>query len=456
MAPILMTSDLERADRRQALLLYPVFLASGAAAILYQIVWQRALFRFLGTSMESVTMIVTAFMLGLGLGSLAGGVISEKSRMPLALVFGFVELGIGAFGLVSLPLFGWIANATSQASGLAIGLIAFAAVLIPRCSWAERCPSWSPTCPPVQERRTIRRHALLHQHDRIGPRLAGGRPVDPRRPRAAVHRSARRRRQSPRGRRGDRRTRRPAEGRMIAALGLAFLSGFIALSYEILWYRAFSFASGTAANTFGLLLGAYLLGLALGALAIRRVCRDSDAAARSLQLAFLVRLIVFANLIGFLVVPCLGWLMTAGATRTWSLVAVGVAAAGLGTVFPLLSHLAIEPDDHAGRRVSYVYLTNILGSTAGSLGTGFVLMDHLSLAATHVLLFFLGLAMAMLPLFLDTGRPRTAALAAIGVLGLAGALFGTKPFDGIYEKLQLKTEYTRERRFKHVVETGAA
>ena len=240
---------------------------------------------------------------------------------------------------------------------------------------------------------------------------------------------------------------------MIAALGLAFLSGFIALSYEILWYRAFSFASGTAANTFGLLLGAYLLGLALGVLAVRSVCRDSDAAARSLQLAFLVRLIVFANVIGFLVVPCLGWLMTAGATRTWSLVAVGVAAAGLGTVFPLLSHLAIEPDDHAGRRVSYVYLTNILGSTAGSLGTGFVLMDHLSLAATHLLLFFLGLAMAMLPLFLDTGRPRTVALAAIGVLGLAGALFGTKPFDGIYEKLQLKTEYTRERRFKHVVET---
>ncbi|RPH35083.1 MAG: spermidine synthase, partial [Planctomycetota bacterium] len=240
---------------------------------------------------------------------------------------------------------------------------------------------------------------------------------------------------------------------MIAALGLAFLSGFIALSYEILWYRAFSFASGTAANTFGLLLGAYLLGLALGALAIRRVCRDTDAAARSLQLAFLVRLIVFANLIGFLVVPCLGLLVTAGMTRTWSLLAVGVAAAGLGTVFPLISHLAIEPDDRAGRRVSYVYLTNILGSTAGSLGTGFVLMDHLSLAAIHVLLFFLGLAMAMLPLFLNTGSRRTGASAAIGVLGLACALFGTTPFDRIYEKLQLKTEYTRDRRFKHVVET---
>lgn len=111
--------------------LYPVFLISGFAAILYQLVWQRALFRLLGTSSESVTLIVTAFMLGLGLGSLAGGALSTRSGRPLALVFGLIELGIGAFGLVSLPLFSWIAAATPDAAGLSIGLIAFVAVLVP-------------------------------------------------------------------------------------------------------------------------------------------------------------------------------------------------------------------------------------------------------------------------------------------------------------------------------------
>jgi len=112
-------------------ILYPVFLISGFAAILYQLVWQRALFRLLGTSSESVTLIVTAFMLGLGLGSLAGGAWSSKPGRPLALLFGLVELGIGAFGLISLPLFSWIAAETPEASGLSIGLIAFIAVLIP-------------------------------------------------------------------------------------------------------------------------------------------------------------------------------------------------------------------------------------------------------------------------------------------------------------------------------------
>lgn len=118
-------------DRVSAPVLYAVFLASGFAAILYQLVWQRSLFRLLGTSSESVTMVVTAFMLGLGLGSLAGGAASVRARLPLPVLFGAVELGIGLFGLVSMPLFGWIAAVTSSARGMAIGLIAFAAVLVP-------------------------------------------------------------------------------------------------------------------------------------------------------------------------------------------------------------------------------------------------------------------------------------------------------------------------------------
>ncbi len=114
-----------------ARILYPVFFASGFAAILYQIVWQRSLFTIYGTSMESVTVVVTAFMLGLGLGSLAGGEISRRPRAPLAALFGAVELGIGGFGFLSLALFRWSGSFTGGASGLEIGLIAFLLVLVP-------------------------------------------------------------------------------------------------------------------------------------------------------------------------------------------------------------------------------------------------------------------------------------------------------------------------------------
>jgi len=119
------------ADRIPAPVLHAVFLLSGFAAILYQLIWQRSLFRLLGTSSESVTMVVTAFMLGLGLGSLAGGQVSVRTRIPLPVIFGLVEIGIGVFGFVSMPLFAWIASFTAGARGLSIGLIAFVAVLIP-------------------------------------------------------------------------------------------------------------------------------------------------------------------------------------------------------------------------------------------------------------------------------------------------------------------------------------
>ena len=50
------------------------------------------------------------------------------------------------------------------------------------------------------------------------------------------------------------------------ALLVSGFSGFIALSYEIIWFRAYSFVSQSSPQAFGLLLGAYLLGLAVGSL----------------------------------------------------------------------------------------------------------------------------------------------------------------------------------------------
>jgi spermidine synthase len=234
------------------------------------------------------------------------------------------------------------------------------------------------------------------------------------------------------------------------ALGLAFLSGYIALSYEILWYRALSFQSEGEAPAFALMLGAYLSGLALGSLAIRRACRDGAATA---PFAILFRLTLGANLAGFLVVPVMAWMATRGVSWKQGLWGVGLAAAGLGAIFPLLAHSWIEPDGRAGRRVSYIYLANILGSAAGSLLTGFVLMDHLTLGRAHVLLAFLGLGMSLLVLCLDRRARRTGAVAILTGLALACAFLGNRPFESVYEKLQFKTAFVPGVRFAHVVET---
>lgn len=95
---------------------YVLFFLSGFPALLYQIVWQRALFAIYGVNIESVTIVVSAFMLGLGVGSLAGGWLSQRPGAPLIAIFGATELGIAAFGVLSLRIFHYAALFTAGAS----------------------------------------------------------------------------------------------------------------------------------------------------------------------------------------------------------------------------------------------------------------------------------------------------------------------------------------------------
>jgi spermidine synthase len=111
--------------------LYVIFVVSGFAALLYQVVWQRTLFAIYGINIESVTVIVTAFMLGLGLGSLLGGSLSRDAKRPALLLFSLVELSIGIYGFLSLGLFRWVGSFTLGAPALVTFVIAFALVLLP-------------------------------------------------------------------------------------------------------------------------------------------------------------------------------------------------------------------------------------------------------------------------------------------------------------------------------------
>ncbi len=111
--------------------LYAIFVVSGFAALLYQVVWQRTLFAIYGINIESVTVIVTAFMLGLGLGSLLGGFLSRDAKRPALLLFSVVETSIGLYGFASLGIFRWVGSFTLGAPAVVTFFIAFALVLLP-------------------------------------------------------------------------------------------------------------------------------------------------------------------------------------------------------------------------------------------------------------------------------------------------------------------------------------
>lgn len=118
--------------RRLQITLLGVFVLSGFSALLYQMAWQRALMTIYGSHMESVAMVSSAFLTGLGLGSLLGGHLSSRPRFPLVLGFAIAELGVAAYGISSLRLFDVVGTATAVGSAnWLIGLMAFALIFIP-------------------------------------------------------------------------------------------------------------------------------------------------------------------------------------------------------------------------------------------------------------------------------------------------------------------------------------
>ena len=236
-------------------------------------------------------------------------------------------------------------------------------------------------------------------------------------------------------------------------LMLAALSGFVSLSYEILWARLFSFVSKGVAAAFGLLLGAYLLGLASGALASLRG-QDEEHARSPAHLRWLADFFAITAYAGFLIAPATG-LVAVHAHFLWTLPLFMLGAVVLGASLPLICHVGIPADRQVGRGLSHVYLANIFGATAGSLATGFLLMDRLPLSSISVLLAVLGFgaaaALARQSLPPGPGRSRRvlhALTAAVVTVAIGPALY-----DGLWERLQLKSDYEPGRRFAQVVET---
>ncbi len=117
-----------------------LFFASGVAALLYQIAWQRTLFGWYGVDLDSVSAIVSIFMLGLGGGALVGGWLADRFSAHRILVFALVELTIGLFGLISLDV---IDGLGAKFSGEALGVIValtFVVFLIPTCAMGATLP----------------------------------------------------------------------------------------------------------------------------------------------------------------------------------------------------------------------------------------------------------------------------------------------------------------------------
>jgi spermidine synthase len=438
-----------RVQQKEHAFLMLLFCFSGMPALIYQIVWQRALFAIYGVNAQSVAVIVAAFMLGLGIGSFLGGRLSARLPDRAILIFGLVELGIALFGLVSLHIFRWAAAYSAGASLPATVFFTLLLLFIPTVLMGA-------TLPVLVEHLVLRSNQVgnsvssLYFANTFGSAVAcylcatfllrnvgqSGAVSIAVCLNAAVGATAYL---------YARKVKRMPAGKIVvtpiemsgpplislpSAAALAGLSGFVALAFEIVWFRVFSLASSDRAPAFALLLATYLGGIAAGCIASEKVTANCQPATRLLVIGILLML---AGVLSVYLPPFVAALMARNMPFLASAPGFFATAALIGSVFPLVCQLSISPGRNAGQGVSLIYLSNIGGSVLGSLGVGFVMMHYVGL---RQLAYTIGFMAVLLGAYvLNLGRIQLSFRSAWTVMPAVASLIAIVASFGFYSLL---------------------
>ena len=454
---------------QQTRLLCVLFFFSGFPALIYQLTWQRALFLIFGVNIESVTIVVTAFMLGLGLGSLAGGWLSKRRAIPLLPLLAGIEFLTGAFGLVSLRLFDKVGEFTLGLNLPATAAAALALVIVPTLLMGATLPvlvghlarrsgnigsavgllyyvntlGAGAACiasavllfPFLGMSKSIYVAVAMNAAVALGALAAqwsGSSQVEPQNLAPML-----------------------PNRRLVLALGpvllLAAAGGFVSLSYEMFFFRTISYATGSSAPAFAVTLSAFLVGIASGSRRAGELCKTASSTDTMRGLA---NALLMASFLGLFFLPSLNhvaWL-DRGLLGVCMLV-VYLVARFWGAVLPNLAELSIAADERAGMRTAFLYLSNILGSATGSVVTGFVLMDRFGLVTIAAFLAVAGVACALV-LMTALAVPRREKLRYLvfaASIGVAAVTVMPRWSEGVLESLQWKGMATAQK-LSHVVE----
>ncbi|REK27761.1 MAG: spermidine synthase [Planctomycetota bacterium] len=392
-------------------LLFVLFFVSGFCGLLYQIIWLRLAFASFGILTSVLSIVISGFMLGLAIGSWAGGKwitpFTRRTGISAIYVYAFFEAMIGVGALVVPVLFGWgedvlldVGEMDSRAYLVFSALLVGGAIL-PWCIFmgttfpvmmaylredgSEHEGSFgflylanvlgalggtAVTVLVLVELFGFRNTLLLAAAGNFGIAIAG----------VLIGRVAR----QPAGRRqvaASDRTSADDEGAAAAPqassqriASIIFMTGFTSMALEVIWVRAYAPILKNQVYSFAAVLFAYLLATALGSAWYRRHRKRSRALSVSV-------------LLGFLSVTAFLPIVLNDPRLHWSAVAVCASifpfCAGLGYLTPLLidSYSQGHP-----RRGGFAYALNVIGCIIGPLVASYALLPWLGSQASMIVM----------------------------------------------------------------------
>ena len=376
--------------------LFLLFVGSGCAALIYEVVWFQLLELVIGATAVSLAVLLATFMGGMCAGSLLLPRFVEVDRHPLR-VYAWLELGIAAMGiliLVGLPLLGslYVASVGYGFLGILFRALLCAVCLLPPtllmgatlpavARWVETTPqgvSWlgffyGGNIAGAVFGCLLAGFYLLRVHDMGRATLVA---VSLNVAVALVALLLARSTGYARTEAGAKEFPRVARGAWPVYVAIA-LSGLAALGAEVLWTRILSLLFGGTVYTFSIILGAFLAGLGLGSSVGAWLARTTERPGLLLaacQAGAMVSMAWAALLMNrafpyWPIDPSLA----AGPWFNFQIDLVRAAMAILpaaffwGASFPLALATVASRGQDAGRLVGGVYAANTVGAILGAL-----------------------------------------------------------------------------------------
>ncbi|HEY8517099.1 MAG TPA: fused MFS/spermidine synthase [Candidatus Binatia bacterium] len=470
------------------LLLATCFLLSGFGSLALEVVWTRQLRLVFGSTTLAASTILVAYMLGLGLGGLAGGRVADRLRDGVR-AYGWIEIAIGLYALLVPTLIGWfpvlnrtvLQDLSFWPAALGRFVLALGLFLIPTVLMGATLPILVAAL-VRHDPRIARGSGLLYGINTLGavagvfvatfvlfpavgvwrtnligalvdiavgvlavallPLLIRGAP-------ATVDAAAARARDAGHDVQPDvRPTATPTrlapqvDAHVAPAAVLTAYAGvgLVALVCEVGWMRGLAIVLGSSIYGFAAMLGAFLSGIALGSLIFRRWAERTRRPVLLLGVGLAaLGVLALATTAALPELPSVFLrLITRSPEADRSLVFLQVVFCMatllpptliLGGLFPLLARIVAASTRDAGVAIGWVYFANTIGAAAGAFVAGFVLLPTIGLERMLALASALALALASLFL-IRAARGTTTRVAAAAPLAAAIALLSTSlPFD---------------------------
>jgi spermidine synthase len=433
---------------------YACFFFSGATSLVFEVLWSCQFVTVFGNSSYAVSVVLCAYMTGLGLGGLIGGKIADRITQRMT-AFGAVQVAVAGWALamplllarlrVLVPTLAALSPESLLVSTLTRFGLSFAILAVPCFLMGTTLPLLVRVVTNSDRFIGTRVGALYCWNtlgaafgclaagfwmlDTLGLRLtnlwavgvnilvglaafslskplsSASEPVP-----AAVPRS--------------KLISQPAESEPseqthvpdLLLLGIAFANGLAGLSCEVLWFRYLAFVIlERAAYVFPTILCIYLLGLGLGGLIYSLLAGRIHFSTRALGvIEVLLAISVLATFAAG------AWIFAAGPPppldlNGLALITVLVPTVLMGMAFPLLCNLYGRRVQKLGRRVGLLFAVNTAGTVLGSLLPIFVLVPLLGIQRSVLLasLLFGGMGLALLACGVGASRRLTAKVSTV-------------------------------------------